>query len=175
MHYRALRSSSPLYLSSCGHLAIRIDEWPEVMPDWPVTKQQILEDKLVSPDVWAPTAKKVAPFALPSASFPAAPPPSHASGPEREGAATWLAETMEMLPQPLLRDSLQRDDSSSVLLSNKYKGRASGFHHPAVRSSEHSGEHDDYGGRNGGDVDDSDLHQCSGELHPPDHWTSGSW
>ena len=33
--FRGFNSASQLYLTSCGHLAIRIDEFPTTMPSWP--------------------------------------------------------------------------------------------------------------------------------------------
>ena len=37
MHYTALKTSAPLFLSKCGHLAIRIDQWPPEPFEWTET------------------------------------------------------------------------------------------------------------------------------------------
>ena len=56
MIYRALGTTSQLYLSTCGHLAVRLDEWPEELPSWPC---QMPLDKNELPDVWTVTATPV--------------------------------------------------------------------------------------------------------------------
>ena len=90
MVYRALGTSSPLYLSSCGHLAVRLDEWPSELPVWPCqlpfTQHQL-------PDVWAPTASPVKAQVLPSARHPAVRPPLHGS----EGTSTEMAAQLAIL------------------------------------------------------------------------------
>ena len=73
IHYRALNVSSPLYLSSCGHLAVRLDEWPSKMPKWPCDMNVNTEHL---PDVWAPSAVPVRAQELPSAKHPANSPPN---------------------------------------------------------------------------------------------------
>ena len=75
MIYRALGTTSQLYLSTCGHLAVRLDEWPEELPSWPC---QMPLDKNELPDVWAPTATPVQARPLPSARHPAVTPPGDA-------------------------------------------------------------------------------------------------
>ena len=44
IHFRALKRSSQLWLSPCGHLAVRIDEWPEGEFSWPVAVPAGLPD-----------------------------------------------------------------------------------------------------------------------------------
>ena len=73
IHYRALNVSSPLYLSSCGHLLVRLDEWPSKMPKWPCD-MDINTEHL--PDVWAPSAVPVRAQELPGAKHPANSPPN---------------------------------------------------------------------------------------------------
>ena len=65
---RALGTLSPLYLSSCGHLGVRLDEWPEQLPPWPC---QLPFSQQRLPDAWVPTAVPVQAQALPSARRPA--------------------------------------------------------------------------------------------------------
>jgi hypothetical protein len=62
MHWRSLNRSSVLYLCNTGHLAFRIDEWPEQVEqhDWPFTDTN--DDKL---DVYFPTASAVTAHPLP--------------------------------------------------------------------------------------------------------------
>ena len=56
MHYRALGATTNLYLSSCGHLAVRLDEWPAQMPPWPFSMPLNHKDL---PDVWSPGAREL--------------------------------------------------------------------------------------------------------------------
>ena len=72
IHYRALNATATLYLSSCGHLAVRLDEWPQQLPQWPC---QMAVDSKCLPDVWAPSAKPVQAQELPSARHPVNSPP----------------------------------------------------------------------------------------------------
>ena len=54
--FRGFNSASQLYLTSCGHLAIRIDEFPTTMPSWPLTPPVSSE---YPPDCWAPAVQLV--------------------------------------------------------------------------------------------------------------------
>ena len=54
MHYVALQTSSQLFLSPCGHLAIRIDEWPASLFAWPPDV-----DGSSFADAWSPDALKL--------------------------------------------------------------------------------------------------------------------
>ena len=59
MYYQALQTESKLYLSPCGHLAIRIDEWPSEFA-WP----PLVNEDEKSDDVWSPDAVVLEPVAL---------------------------------------------------------------------------------------------------------------
>ena len=63
IHYVALNRTAPLYLTECGHIAVRIDEWPSDMceHDWPIENDNQLE-------IVAPEASKVDACALTSVS-----------------------------------------------------------------------------------------------------------
>ena len=84
MHYKALGTSSQLFLSKCGHLAIRIDEWPSEVFAWPVA----LPDG-ITPDVWLPGAFSLKGAKLQKCDQPARPPP-HA---ELGTSMAWKVET----------------------------------------------------------------------------------
>ena len=70
MHYKALDRESPLYLSQCGHLAIRVDEWPSDCFQWP----QLPESDTL-PDVWIPGQTPLKKKDLARSAEPARPPP----------------------------------------------------------------------------------------------------
>ena len=59
--FRGFNSASQLYLTSSGHLAIRIDEFPTTMPSWPLTPPVSSE---YLPDCWAPAVQLVSNRAL---------------------------------------------------------------------------------------------------------------
>lgn len=92
MHYRALQATSPLYLSSCGHLAVRLDEWPSVMPDWPC---ELPVNHANLPDIWAPTAHAVQAQALPAARHPAVHPPGNVQSTPAEMAEALATDSRE--------------------------------------------------------------------------------
>ena len=73
MHYKALGKQSPLYLSRCGHLAIRVDEWPHEEFEWPM-----YQHASTLPDAWIPNVPPLKIATLKHAKGPAVPPP-HAS------------------------------------------------------------------------------------------------
>ena len=54
--FRGFNSASQLYLTSCGHLAVRIDEFPTTMQTWPMTPPVNSE---YPPDCWAPELQAV--------------------------------------------------------------------------------------------------------------------
>ena len=60
MHYRAVGTTTNLYLSSRGHIAV-LDEWPAQMPPWPFSMPLNHKDL---PDVWSPGAREVCAQAL---------------------------------------------------------------------------------------------------------------
>jgi len=72
MHYKALGpdAKSKLFLSKCGHLAIRIDEWSHESFEWPV-----LHDSNILPDAWIPGQLPLKKQTLQNSKEPARPPP----------------------------------------------------------------------------------------------------
>ncbi|CAE7832499.1 unnamed protein product [Symbiodinium sp. CCMP2592] len=60
MHFKAFNASTQLYLSPCGHLALRVDEWPSECFEWPGKygkmnfprqgPSDVLHDKMFSPE-----------------------------------------------------------------------------------------------------------------------------
>ena len=69
--YRALGKQSTLYLSRCGHLAIRVDEWPVEEFPWPFSQTTIG----ALPDVWVPQPVSFPRVKLQHSHDPVAPPP----------------------------------------------------------------------------------------------------
>ena len=131
IHYRALQSSSTLYLSSCGHLAVRLDEWPSSMPDWPCELQ--FHDKHL-PDVWAPSASQIVARELPSARHPAVVPPGHA----KSFASSEMVETLARAPSSPLQPGDECDQGGDVLCGHEFEANAQGQDFGSVLSSEHS-------------------------------------
>ena len=74
MHYVALQTYSRLYLSPCGYLAIRIDEWPSSLITWP---PEIEHNSFE--DAWSPDALKLETTSLQQPEVPSCPPPHAAS------------------------------------------------------------------------------------------------
>ena len=70
MHYTALQTQSKLCLSPCGHLAIRIDEWPQDVFVWP--PERALHQ---FPDVWSPHAASLETVTLQKSTIPVRSPP----------------------------------------------------------------------------------------------------
>ena len=73
IYFRALQCTSKLWLSPCGHLAIRLDEWGDQLFSWP--PRDVPRDL---PDIIHPAAFD-RPSILETTTSPAQPPP-HASG-----------------------------------------------------------------------------------------------
>eukprot|EP00435_Cladocopium_sp_Y103_P039387 s1919_g10.t1 len=74
MHYVALQTCSRLYLSPCGHLAIRIDEWPSRLFAWPPEIEHSSFE-----DAWSPDALKLETTVLQQPEVSSCPPPHAAS------------------------------------------------------------------------------------------------
>ena len=151
MVYRALQTTSPLYLSSCGHLAVRVDEWPEDMPQWPCVMP--VDDMENLPDVWAPAAKPVQARTLPSARFPANTP----WFPDAQTAASAMAPTMEEDAHECLQlyedGGHERDP-----LCSRQPGSKPTRPDLAPDDTVHSGDYDEYHGI-----------KCSASLLPAHH------
>ena len=131
IHYRALQSSSTLYLSSCGHLAVRLDEWPSSMPDWLCELQ--FHDKHL-PDVWAPSASQIVARELPSARHPAVVPPGYA----KSFASSEMVETLARAPSSPLQHGDERDQGGDVLCGHEFEANAQRQNPGSILSSEHS-------------------------------------
>ena len=119
--YQALQTKSPLYLTSCGHLAVRIDEWPSTMPSWPCTMQGI-DDEQNLPDIWAPAALPVQASALPSARFPLQRPPLADAGQD----STVMASSMEAAADTPLQLHEQGAEDGVGLCRNLDEPQSSG-------------------------------------------------
>jgi len=97
MHYTALGCDARLWLSPCGHLAIRIDEWPEDCFSWPPA---CLPRTI--PDAWCPSAAEFKSATLVRSTAPSEPPP-HAKGPDSNMAAALASAADPPDGVPLLR------------------------------------------------------------------------
>ena len=71
MHFVALKTTSKLCLSPCGHLAIRIDEWPDEVFPW--SPQH--DEHGTAPDAWCSTAAMLETARLVESSDPPRRPP----------------------------------------------------------------------------------------------------
>eukprot|EP00435_Cladocopium_sp_Y103_P012135 s282_g3.t1 len=161
MHYRALQTTSPLYLSSCGHLAVRLDEWPSVMPSWPCN-MSLHQDNL--PDVWAPTASEVRAQELPGAKHPAVQPPGNV-WPD----TTAMAEELAVDPFEHAQPDPQCLQVGPLLRSHQHASQPEGPHFEQVHDPEycdHDADHD--GSHDGPDGHEQErVLQDFGQLQSP--------
>ena len=141
MHYKALGKKSKLYLSQCGHLAIRVDEWPESEFAWPQ-----LPEGDVLPDAWIPGSLPLKTKSLSHSNKPVRPPP-HA------GAAFISSNMVEKLALPDAeppRVSVHLVPGGHGLCSDEHETRSQGSNAPdLVASSDcnhHVGNHNGFAG-----------------------------
>ena len=109
MHYTALGVTSPLYLSSCGHLAIRVDEWGDEPFEWPSLPEGYTSD------VWTPAPVLLESATLASPDHPAAPPP-HAKA---DLSASSMASTVAAASPERLRVRVRRGADGATLLRHQ--------------------------------------------------------
>ena len=107
MFYRALNKTSKLFLAS-GHLAIRIDEWPDEVFDWPLS---FSEQSM--PDVFIPDAVPLKINKLDVACEPARRPP-HAAVAQHSA----MAAQLEVPDGELPRAPVRRADHGAQLCGN---------------------------------------------------------
>ena len=159
MIYRALGTTSQLYLSTCGHLAVRLDEWPEELPSWPC---QMPLDKNELPDVWAPTATPVQARPLPSARHPAVTPPGDAR-------SSFMAEALASAAGPPVEPGGDCEQVGAPLRCFELEATSARRHHQALHGSLHGGDHADLDGSNGssGQHADPDLPEQSIGVRAP--------
>ena len=144
MHYRFLKTTTPLYLSSCGHLAVRLDEWPTTMPSWPCD-MSLNQDNL--PDVWAPTGCEVQAQELPGAKHPADQPPGYVQL-DTAAMVEALASNRDE-PAWLNQHDLQ---VGPLLYRNQLAPQSAGPHPEQVHGSKHGNNHADLDGSYGSSV-----------------------
>ena len=158
MHYRALQTTSQLYLSSCGHLAVRLDEWPSKMPDWPCD-MPVDHDNL--PDVWAPSATDVQAQDLPSARHPAVRPPGYA-----QPISSAMAEALAADHVGSSQVDQQCVQVSPLLRRDQHAAQSARPDPEQVHGAKHGNDHaDHYGGHDGPISFESDrVLQEAGEL-----------
>ena len=157
MHYRALKTTSPLYLSSCGHLAVRLDEWPTTMPSWPCD-MSLNQDNL--PDVWAPTASEVQAQELPGAKHPAVQPPGYVQ-PDTSAMAEALASSHDEFARP----DQQCLQVGPLLHRNQLASQPEGPDSEQVHGSKHRNNHADYDGSYDSPVCDEPERVCQESRH----------
>ena len=115
--FRGFNSASQLYLTSCGHLSIRIDEFPTTMPSWPLTPPVSSE---YPPDCWAPTVQPVCVRVLRRANH----------GPEipvtsGDASSTAMASALACAAGASTPVHRQRDHDGKALQCDEYEGQSS--------------------------------------------------
>lgn len=113
MHYVALNTESELCLSPCGHLAIRIDEWPSHNFAWPPAL-----DLSSVPDAWSASAAVLNAVKLKSTQRSFRPPP-HAEGTSELGTA--MASTLAAAASACDGVCVQRLSNGADLLSSEHE------------------------------------------------------
>ena len=136
VYFRALNRTATLWLSPCGHLSVRIDEWPQQPFKWPLS--EIPEG---APDVIHPAAFSSSKSALKKLSKPACSVP-HAS--------STMASSMEELYGEASRVRDCGATGSALLLSDQPPPGAEGLGHQDLRDSEYGLHNDDDGCSVGG-------------------------
>ena len=112
--FRGFNSASQLYLTSCGHLAIRIDEFPTTMPSWPLTPPVSSE---YPPDCWAPAVQSVSNRALDRAVHAPQVP---------DASSTAMASTLACVADPPQHVHRPGDHDVEALQLNFNEGKSSG-------------------------------------------------
>ena len=158
MYYKALGTSSKLFLSKCGHLAIRVDEWPSEAFAWPV---HLPEGSM--PDVWLPDASFLKGAKLQKCDQPARPPPHADLG----ASMAWKVETPSA---PIPGGSLHGVNDGAVLRSI---GHASGVEGQIAAPSLSTTDCNNYAYVNHGSPDaecapDRSLSKPAGQLSSPE-------
>ena len=138
MHYTALGTESQLFLSSCGHLAIRIDEWPSTPFSWP---PELDFDMKRFPDAWSPSAAVLDEATLRPSLAPSRPPP-HARQSQRSPDVGTMAQSAESSHGDRLHDGAssfalrcgehetqdERPDSAALLRGSDSRGHVKQLH-----------------------------------------------
>ena len=130
MYYKALNTTSPLFLSQCGHLAIRIDEWPSFPFEWPQLPQS---DQL--PDAWAPDGFPLKPVRLPRAHRPSRSPPHAVAATVSEHCTTFGTAAMATDVEPIAGVHLHDQADGSQLRSHQYEALHEGSHSGSLVSA----------------------------------------
>jgi hypothetical protein len=157
MHYVALQTCSRLYLSPCGHLAIRIDEWPSSLFTWP---PEIEHNSFE--DAWSPDALKLETTSLQQPEVPSCPPPHAASS---STMASQVARFDAPCPGVCLLGSAGSDPLRSCEHASQYQGQGS-----EVVFSTSDGNHyavDDFGTHAAVHHSEPVLREQTQSVHPP--------
>ena len=131
MYYEALGTCSQLFLSPCGHLAIRIDEWPSTVFPWPPANRD-----MVMEDVWSPDALLLEPTRLQRPAEASQPPP-HAECRSSSSMASQMARSHVPHHGVRLSDSA----SSPALCGSRHAPHPQGQDPQGVLPSPDSNDH----------------------------------
>ena len=162
--FKALNGSkTKLYLSPCGHLALKIDEWPSREFEWPLQDCPAFPST-GPPDVWCKGAfspKLVKLESLSSAST--VHPPPHASAPRR---STLMASSVAGDHGALDRVHGFGAEHSSALRCHKPTATPQGQHPEDLHYSEHGVYNVEHSGGHGSSTSTGtgQVHEGPGEL-----------
>ena len=163
IYFRAFDRVSRLWLSPCGHLAIRVDEWPEHEFTWP---PKVLDHHL--PDVAHPAALADQ-RSLAAIDRPAQPVP-HAS--------SAMAVAMARLPEATPELRVLREPDRDPVLNGDIEACTQGRDPPHLRGSLDGDNPSHDGGSSGCKVGAGDEQVCEGpaevqpQLGSPSLWRS---
>lgn len=169
MYYQALQTESKLYLSPCGHLAIRIDEWPSEFA-WP----PLVNEDEKSDDVWSPDAVVLEPVALQHPVTSARSPP-HAISSSISGYSSMAAQ-LEADDEPCSRIRVLGPASSDVLCQHGNEAFSAGPNFEGVLPSSDCNNYADVNNSSDFAVQDGDrqVPKRSSQL-PSSFWSSWLW
>ena len=147
VYFRALGGrSTRLYLSPCRHLALKIDEWPEHISEWPVELQQ-LDPAHGPPDVFHKDMFPPERVRLETLrNSKAAKPPPYA--PLEQSA--FMAASVADAAAPSSGADLHNAAGSAALLGGLLEAQAEGQDPGAVHGALHGSDNDDDAGGHGG-------------------------
>ena len=157
MFYRALNKTPKLFLAS-GHLAIRIDEWPDEVFDWPLS---FSEQSM--PDVFIPDAVPLKINKLDVACEPARRPP-HAAVAQHSA----MAAQLEVPDGELPRAPVRRADHGAQLCGNVDEAKGQRLHLGQLLPSADGGDHaEDRDRGHGAEEQHGGLSERPQHLRPP--------
>ena len=167
MYYQALQCTSKLFLAF-GHLAIRVDEWPDTSFTWPM---QFERNQI--PDVWIPQSSEATVLKavkLQPARDPIRKPP-HADDHE----PSRMAEQLEVSHDQLPGDPLQCEADGLGVCGHVPETSHEGCHAGRVLSTPDRGDNvEDHHGGSDAEEPPAGIPQRSSSMRPCS-WTSKLW